>query len=124
MIKYDITGFLHWGYNHYYTRLSKELIDAYAKNDLENFPSGDSYIVYPGENGPLYSVRSQNFYDALQDMRALWTLAEYIGKEEAVKLIEEEAREERSFSNYPRKEEFILSLRKKVNALIKEHEIQ
>ncbi len=124
MFKYDIAGFLHWGYNHYYTRLAKELINPYVKNDLNNYPSGDAFIVYPGEDGPLYCVRSHNFYDALQDMRALWTLSEYIGKENVIRLIEDEAGMEIKFDNFPKNEEFILSLRNKVNALIKEHVIQ
>ena len=52
MFKYDVKGFLHWGYNFYYTQLSKSLIDPYKVSDAGGkFPSGDSYVVYPAKDG-------------------------------------------------------------------------
>ncbi|MBR5304869.1 MAG: DUF4091 domain-containing protein, partial [Candidatus Gastranaerophilales bacterium] len=59
MYKYDISGFLHWGYNFYYTQLSKAVIDPYKVSDAGGkFPSGDSYIVYPAEDGTAHhSIR-------------------------------------------------------------------
>ena len=89
LYKYDIKGFLHWGYNFYYTRLSKKAIDPYKITDAgKAFASGDSFVVYPGENlKPLNSLRLNVFYDGLQDMRALQLLEEKIGKDAVVKLM-------------------------------------
>ncbi len=73
MFKYDIKGFLQWGYNFYFSRLSRELIDPFTVTDAGGaFPSGDSFVVYPAKEGtPYHSLRLKVFYDALQDMAAL-----------------------------------------------------
>ncbi len=120
LFKYDIKGFLHWGFNHYFSILSRELVDPYNKNDKDNFPTGDSLIVYPYADGVINSMRGQEFFDGLQDQRALDCLAKLIGKEKTVELLEKEAGMEITFRQYPRNEEFILNWREKVNKLIKE----
>ena len=71
LYKYDIKGFLQWGYNFYYTRLSKYQIDPFATTDGEcSWPAGDPFSVYPGKDQVLESIRSELFYQALQDVRA------------------------------------------------------
>ena len=122
MFKYDIKGFLQWGYNFYYTRLSKAVINPYEVSDAgKQFPSGDSYIVYPAKDGTAYhSLRLKVFYDALQDMAALNTLEKLAGKKNGLDLIEENGRYNITFREYPHSNGWLLETRESVNALIKE----
>jgi len=122
MYKYDIKGFLQWGYNFYYSQLSRELINPYAVTDSRNaFPSGDPFSVYPGRDGEaIESIRLKVFKEALQDMRALKLLENHVSKSEIIKLIEDEAKCEIEFNQFPKDEEFLIRLREKINSLIKE----
>ena len=122
LFKYDIVGFLQWGYNFYYTQLSKALIDPYKVSDAGGkFPSGDSYVVYPAKDGTANpSIRLMVFFDALQDMAALNTLAKLSDKKTCLDIIEENGKHNLSFSNYPHEEDWLLSTREKVNISIKE----
>ncbi len=121
MYKSDIKGFLHWGYNFYYTRLSKKAIDPYKVTDAGGeFPSGDSFIVYPAKDGTAYhSLRLKVFYDALQDMAALNTLEKLTDKKTCLDIIEENGRINLSFKNYPHDERWLLESRERVNMAIK-----
>ena len=86
MYKYGIKGFLHWGYNFYYTYLSKRLVNPYFETDAgEIYPSGDAFCVYPHTNGAIPSLRLKVFSEALSDMRLLSLLEKKIGKEKVVK---------------------------------------
>lgn len=122
MFKYNIKGFLHWGYNFYYTQLSKAVIDPYKISDAGGkFPSGDSYVVYPAKDGTAYhSIRLKVFFDALQDMAALNALEKLTNKAECLKIIEEDGKHPITFSDYPHSEEWLLSTREKINYKIKE----
>jgi len=118
MYKYDIVGFLHWGYNFYYSQFSKQLINPFITTDaLCAFPSGDAFSVYPGEDGPIESLRLKVFKHALQDMQALKLLENFITKDEIITLLDSQT--EITFKNYPQSAEYILNLREKVNAIIK-----
>ncbi|MBQ4348922.1 MAG: DUF4091 domain-containing protein [Clostridia bacterium] len=122
MFAYGIKGFLHWGYNFYYTRLSKELVNPYEVTDAgKEFPSGDSFVVYPAENKAAHhSLRLKVFYDALQDMAALKTLEKYEGKHKCLEIIEEDGRHHITFSDYPHDNRWLLNSRERVNSCIKE----
>lgn len=122
LYKFNITGFLHWGYNFYYTQLSKAVINPFEVSDAGGkFPSGDSYVVYPAPDGTAYhSIRLKVFFDALQDMAALNTLEKLTDKKTALNLIEENGRHNLTFRNYPHDNEWMLRTREAVNAAIKE----
>lgn len=122
MYKYDIKGFLHWGYNFYYTQLSKKLIDPFKVTDAGGkFPSGDSFTVYPAKDGTAYhSIRLKVFYDALQDMAALRTLEKLTNKKTCLNIIEEKCRHNLTFREYPHSEEWLLESREKINGMIKQ----
>lgn len=108
---YNIGGFLHWGYNFYYSSLSKRLIDPFCNTDAdESFPSGDPFSVYPGKDGPLESLRSVVFYESLQDIRACKLLETYIGREAVLQLIGP-----MKFNQYPTTDEKILEIRQRIN---------
>lgn len=123
MFKFDVKGFLHWGYNFYYTQLSKAVIDPYKVSDASGkFPSGDSYVVYPAKDGTAYhSIRLKVFYDALQDMAALNTLKKLTDKKTCLDIIEENGRHTITFSEYPHSDEWLLTTREKINSKIKEY---
>ena len=120
MYKYDIKGFLQWGYNFYYDTLSYHGINPYLTSDNDCLgPAGDTFSVYPAEDGTAYeSLRILLFHDAIQDMRALKLLESLYGKEYAVNLIEEGI-EPITFKNYPRNADYLLNIREKINAAIK-----
>ncbi len=121
MFKYDVKGFLHWGYNFYYTQLSKALIDPFKVSDAGGkFPSGDSYVVYPAKNGTAYhSIRLKVFFDALQDMAALNALKNMTSKQYCLNIIEN--KQQITFSDYPHSDEWLLTTREKINYAIKEN---
>lgn len=123
LYKFNITGFLHWGYNFYYSQLSKELIDPYKVSDAGGkFPSGDCYVVYPSKEGTaLPSIRLMVFHDALQDMAALNTLEKLTNKKTCLDVIEENGKHSLSFSNYPHSNEWLLTTRENINKKIKEN---
>ena len=70
---FDIIGFLHWGFNFYFSQLSRYPIDPYKCTDGGcAFPAGDPFLVYPGRDGkPEDSIRYEVFMEGLQDQRAM-----------------------------------------------------
>lgn len=90
MYYHGVQGFLHWGYNFYYGRLSKGLFDP-KRNPCGGFPNaGTSYMVYPAEDGTAYqSVRQKIFLDGLTDIRALELLEALTDRSVCEQLIRE-----------------------------------
>ena len=122
LYKFDIVGFLHWGYNFYYTQLSKKLINPYEVSDAGGkFPSGDSFVVYPSNEGTaIPSLRLMVFYDALQDMAALNALEKLYDKQTCLDIIEENGKHSLTFSDYPHLNDWLLDTREIVNKKIKD----
>ncbi|MFD0712025.1 glycoside hydrolase domain-containing protein [Paenibacillus sp. GCM10027626] len=123
LYKFQIEGFLHWGYNFWYTQYSIKAIDPYRVTDAGGgFPSGDSFLVYPGEDGtPVESLRLVVFTEALQDMRALQLLESLAGRERTLEILEEGLAEPLTFSKYPTDEAWLLACRERINAAIAAH---
>lgn len=73
MYKYDIYGFLHWGYNFWYSQYSiDQQLDPFKSTDSgRGFLSGDAFMVYPGKKGPVDSIRNEVMFEGIQDLRAL-----------------------------------------------------
>ncbi len=119
MWKFDIAGFLQWGYNFYYSQYSVEEIDPFYVTDGNYFvPAGDCYAVYPGPHGvPYTSLHMKGFTEALMDHRML-KLAESLCGKEAVLATMEEGIEPITFAQYPHEDSYILGLRAKIHALI------
>ncbi len=117
--KYNIAGFLHWGYNFYNNQGSYGSINPYVITDGERFsPAGDTFSVYPGMGGEaLPSLRLKFFHDALQDLAA-FKLCESLYDREFVLTLMEEGGMPITFSEYPRESDYLLKLREKVNAAI------
>lgn len=63
---FDINGYLHWA------------LGAWTNNPFgtpnTKYPPGDTYVVYPGKNGPLNSIRWEMLRESLEDYEYLWLL--------------------------------------------------
>lgn len=82
----EALGFLHWGYNFWYVMdlgfnaVPQNLIDPFTDGAVgttsggEGEPYGDSFVVYPGKDGPIDSIRWEVFAESLQDYTLLQTL--------------------------------------------------
>ena len=119
---YEIEGFLHWGFNFYYSGLSRYLIDPYKCNDSGYFfPAGDGFMVYPGKDGmPEDSIRYEVFYEALQDQRVLEKLGSLVGRDAVLKELHKLAPGKKmKIDNYPKGEKAVLSLRNKINTMLR-----
>ena len=116
MYLYKIRGFLHWGYNFYYTQFSRALADPFAMTHAGYaFPSGDPYLVYPGENGePWTSIRAEVQSEALADLRALEALERKAGRDETVRIIRGGRPEPFTFRQYPKDAAYLLELRERI----------
>lgn len=123
LYKFKIEGFLQWGYNFYYSQYSGKLIEPYFTTDADGFvPAGDPFQVYPGRNGrPEESIRLMICSQAMYDIRAFEMLESLTSYEYVMQLIEQDLSSPITFSEYPKEEEYILNLRKRVNEEILTH---
>jgi len=117
--KYDIAGFLQWGYNFYNNQESYGMVNPFVITDGERFsPAGDCFSVYPAEDGTaLPSIRLKLFHDALQDLAALKLCEQLYDKAFVLNLMEENIAPI-TFAEYPRDMTYLPTLREKVNAAI------
>ena len=72
-------------------------------------------MVYPGENGPIDSLKYEVFMECLQDMRALRLLEEKIGRNATVELLENGLDYQLKMDRYPSEAAWLLDLREKIN---------
>ena len=75
--RWPFKGFLHWGFNYWFRSQTRELIDPYSVQDGHKWPNwafGDTFVVYPGPDGPIDSLRWEVFAESLQDYQLLQTL--------------------------------------------------
>lgn len=125
LFKFHIDGFLHWGYNFYNTAGSRRHINPYQISDAINegesgayagFPSGDAYLVYPGENGkPEESIRLLALEAGLNDLRAMQALAEKTSYDHVLSLIEDDLDQPITFIEFPTSDFYYIQLRNRVN---------
>jgi len=120
LYKYNLDGFLHWGYNFYRSVHSVYPIDPYRVTDAEGaFPSGDAFVVYPGKDGhPLASLRLMVASEAFNDFRALKLLEEKIGRGAVLEMIDDGLASPLTFRRFPQTEDYLINLRQRVNAKI------
>jgi len=67
--RYRMPGYLHWGLNFW----DDDPLHSTGNPDL---PPGDCWIVYPGPDGPLSSLRWEALRDGFEDYEYLWLLAD------------------------------------------------
>jgi hypothetical protein len=119
LYKSDVEGFLHWGFNFWFTQFSTKVINPYAETSAGGaFQSGDAFVVYPlDEDGEVVcSLRLYVLNEGFQDMRALKLLESLTDRQTVLALLEEID----GYDIYPRNNQYILQLREKVNQKIKE----
>ncbi|WP_028974478.1 DUF4091 domain-containing protein [Spirochaeta cellobiosiphila] len=111
MYLYKIEGFLHWGYNFYSSQFSKSKINPFLTTDCDMaFPSGDAYLVYPGKEGPLGSIRNEIQVLALDDLRLLTYTESVLGRDKTIELVLGEGKNLFTFTSYPRYDEYFSEL--------------
>ena len=67
-------GFAHWGYNYWYRGCTQEMLDPFveqAYGEWPFIPYGDPFVVYPGKDGPLDSIRWEVFAESIRDYALL-----------------------------------------------------
>lgn len=72
--KLGAKGFLHWGHNYWYVFCTGTMGDPFndpANGAWPGLPYGDPFVVYPGANGPIGSIRWEVFAESLQDYALL-----------------------------------------------------
>ena len=119
LYKYDIKGFLQWGFNFWFQQFSTGVLNPYLDTTAGGgFPSGDSFLVYPlDENGDVVcSLRLYVFCEAMQDLRALKLLESLSDRETTTEML----KDIEGFTVYPRNSQYILQLREKINCIIDE----
>ncbi|MCP4644835.1 MAG: DUF4091 domain-containing protein [bacterium] len=73
--RYGATGYLHWGYNQW--RNEDPFTEMTPPHGGPPYlPAGDAWIVYPGKDGPLDSIRFEAMRDGIVDHELLSMLAE------------------------------------------------
>lgn len=122
LYKHNVKGFLQWGFNFWFSSLSRCALNPYEYTDgCGAYPSGDPFIVYPGKNGnPVPSLRELVFLEGLQDMRALQLLESLTSRKEVLQWLTNIAGEEITFRRYPKDAAWLLSFREQLNAKIAE----
>ena len=113
-------GFLHWGYNFYYGRLSHGLYNPALDPCCGFANAGTTYSVYPGaDKKPLQSIHQKIFTDALTDLRALQLLEALTNRETCMELIRDHFGEP-DFFNTPDDPRTFMAFRQALNQAIKE----
>jgi len=107
--KLGAKGFLHWGYCYWFKFCTSEITDPFKYPDVHAWPGlpyGDPFVVYPGANGPLDSVRWEQFSEGLQD----YALLQSAGMKPDDPLL----KEIKDYASFPKTEAWYLDFRKKL----------
>lgn len=123
LYKYDLSGFLHWGYNYYNNRASGDTINPFLDLGGEDWvPAGDTFTVYPGQDGtPLESMRMISMDEAMQDIRAMRLAESYTSHATVVKAMEDALGRCITFDRCAESADEMLRVREAVNSIIKSH---
>ena len=62
--RFNLSGYLHWGLNYWPE-------NPFQDAEPGNLPPGDAFIVYPGKDGPLNSIRFETLRLGVQDYELL-----------------------------------------------------
>lgn len=115
LFRYRACGFLHWGYNYTYGRLSGGHFDpAVEPGFYKNIP-GVTYLVYPTRDGVMPSLREKHMCEALCDHRALCLLAAHIGHDAVLSLCWEQLGQPIDRLTLPPTGEDMLAWRERIN---------
>lgn len=107
--RHDAKGFLHWGYNYWYKSQTRELIDPFTEQCGGVWPcfgQGDPFVVYPGPNGPIDSIRWEAFAESLND----YALLQIVNTDRNSLLLADI----HGYDEFPKTAEWILNARKSI----------
>ena len=118
MYKYQLEGFLQWGFNFWYSQFSTQKINPFITTHGGFFTfDGDAYGVYPGPHGmPLESLHMRAFTAALTDLRAMNLAEKLCGRKAVLSALEAEGPV--TFTEYPRHTHGAAEIRRRINRLI------
>lgn len=119
LYKYHIQGFLHWGFDFWFSQLSKKVLNPYIDTTSGGaFSSGDGFVVYPlDEDGEVVcSLRLYVLNESWQDLRALELLESLTDRETVTALL----KDVEGFDSYPRDSRYLINLREEINRRIKQ----
>lgn len=121
MFYFDMKGFLHWGFNYYYDKLSHGVYDPKVNPcNYGNYP-GTSFMVYPDNDGTaLKSTRMKVFYEGILDFEALCRFAELTDRKTALDFIEKHLGK-LTVSFCPEDDLTLINFRKALNEEIKKY---
>jgi len=124
LYRYDIEGFLNWGYNFYKNQYSYDRVNPFSDTTGEFFgPSGDAFLVYPGQDGEAWeSLRLNALREAMEDIRALELYESLFGRDATEELLRQVAGMEITVWKYPRSADFLLTLRNRIAKEIAEEQ--
>lgn len=122
LYKYGIRGFLHWGYNFYFSQYSLHPVNPFIQTDCDGFAeSGDAFLVYPAPDGSAFeSIRLKTMAEVMQDVRACEMLESLKGRAYVEALIAENLGE-LTFYKYPHNAEAYIDFREKINSEIERY---
>ena len=91
LYRYNLAGFLQWGFNFYYGQHSQWKIDPWQTADgTATWPAGDPFLVYPGRTGEVVeSIRGVVLREAMQDLRLLQLAEQKMGRTAVLQLLED-----------------------------------
>ena len=120
--KYNVVGFLQWGYNFYNNQYSGDPINPYYEQSADfAFPGGDAFSVYPENDGTaLESPRLVVFHEALQDIKAMKLAESLYSHDEVVAAIEDVFGQTITFETCAKTSDMMISIREKINSMIKQ----
>jgi hypothetical protein len=102
-------GFLHWGFNYWHAMEQERAIDPFtnACGDLwPSIPYGDPFMIYPGVDEPIDSIRWEVFAESLQDFAILQTAA--VSRDDA------KLSSIKSYKDFPKAEKWITNTLSKI----------
>lgn len=122
LYKYNIEGFLHWGYNFYNNSGSCDCINPFIDTSAGDiFPAGDAFSVYPADDGTaLESMRLITFHEAIQDLSAFRLCESLYSRDEVIAVLESTVGSEILPNTYINDSAPLSALREKINEMIKE----
>lgn len=107
--KLGAKGFLHWGYNYWYTFCTAQISDPFLDASVgawPGLPAGDPFVVYPGKDGPIDSLRWEVFAESLQDYALLQSIGISLDHPLLAPL--------KDYANFPKSEAWLTTTRNQI----------
>jgi sialidase-1 len=68
--KHDFDGYIRWAWNFW--------LEDFREQPRYKWHSGDMFLIYPGEEGPMDSIRTEMFLKGARDYECLWMIREHL----------------------------------------------